>query len=234
MNYYNRGSLMNASLLANEGRGFVKVFRDRDEKEGGRAWGTRTLVGLIERVAEKFSERFPGRERIQVADIAKKRGGKTSHGSHQNGLDADIVYIRKNKKEQLPYGGYGKNGFAEQFVVRTSPSRKAKAIYVPSANFDTEANFNLMKMFSSSGRVKRFFVDKVLIREFFRYSEEKKISSNPEVIEFLMKLQHVCSHADHFHMRLFCQESDTKCVSENAPSKTRLSRSQSKKAAPKT
>lgn len=240
MNYYNRGSIRDASQLENEGKGYLKVFLDRDALLGGRSWGTRSLVALIKTTASDFSERFPGRERIQIADIARKAGGRTNHGSHQNGLDADIVYLRKNRKEQLPYGGYGKNGFAEQFVVRRSSSRTikdatgkgkiVKSYYVAlSANFDTEANFNLMLMLEKAGNVKSFFVDKVIIREFFRYAEANKLEKEPAVRSFLLKLEHESSHADHFHLRLFCQEGDTKCVSANAPTRTRIASTGSKK-----
>lgn len=238
--YYNQGSLQNGTEIESEGKGFVKVFRDRDEATGGRGWGTRTLIGLIRQMASDFADKFPGRERLQIADIARKTGGRMTHGSHQNGLDADIVYVRKNHKEQSPFGGYGKNGFAEQFVVRTSTIRKTKdakgqtksvKVYslAPSANFDTEANFNLLLMFHRSGEVKTYFVDKVLIRELFRYAEAKHLSDDPEVKAMLMKLDHEASHADHFHVRLFCQDGDSKCYSVNAPAKKRTSSWASKK-----
>ncbi|MBS1961850.1 MAG: penicillin-insensitive murein endopeptidase [Bdellovibrionales bacterium] len=242
--YYNQGSLKNGSEIESEGKGFVKVFRDRDEATGGRGWGTRALIGLIRQMASDFADKYPGRERLQIADIARKTGGKMAHGSHQNGLDADIVYIRKNHKEQSPFGGYGKNGFAEQFVVRTSTIRKTKdangqpksvKVYslVPSANFDTEANFNLLLMFHRSGEVKTYFVDKVLIRELFRYAEAKHLSNDPEVKAMLMKLDYEPSHADHFHVRLFCQDGDSKCYSENAPARKRVSSPPPKKRAAK-
>ena len=235
--YYNSGSLANATQLANDGKGFLKVFRDRDEATGGRGWGTRTLISLIESTAAAFADRFPGRERLQVADIARKTGGRMTHGSHQNGLDADIVFLRKNRKEQAPFGGYGKNGFAEQFVLRTSSTKKTKDSHGKprtvrvwhtsvSANFDVAANFAVMRMFFESGSVKMFFIDKVLIRELFRYADARKLSGDPGVRAFLASLDHAPSHTDHFHVRLFCQATDTKCVSSTAP---RVSHHSSKK-----
>lgn len=226
--YYNRGSLQNALPLQAEGKGFVKVFRDRDEKIGGRGWGTHALVTVVKELAQEFSEKFPGRERLQIADMARQRGGPTTHASHQTGLEADIVFIRKNRKEQPAFGGYGKNGFAEQFVIpevyatrtiRDSQGRKrvihSKRLSL-SSNFDIPANFELLLIASEIGSVKRFFVDKVIIRELFRWSEETQRSSEPGVREMLMKLDHQASHADHFHIRLMCQDTDTKCVSETA------------------
>lgn len=228
--YYNRGLLQNGTEIESDGKGFVKVFRDRDEAMGGRGWGTRTLIGLIRQMASDFADRFPGRERLQIADIARKSGGKMAHGSHQNGLDADIVYVRKNRKEQAPFGGYGKNGFAEQFIVRTLVPKRVKTaggttkiakvpVYVPSANFDTEANFELLRMFHRTGEVKTFFMDDVLVREMYRYAKAKGIDGDPEVEAMLEKLDPQPSHADHFHVRLYCQDGDPKCFSENAPAR---------------
>lgn len=230
--YYNNGVLKNATELESEGKGFIKVFRDRDEKIGGRAWGTRSMIGLIRKMAADFADRFPGRERLQVADIARKNGGKMSHGSHQNGLDADIIYVRKDRREQSPVGGYGKNGFAEQFVIHGSSKRASKGGHGKirnviryssgvSSNFDVEANFNLLLMFHKAGGVKLYFIDKVLIREMFRYADEHGLAKDADAQAMLMKLEHARSHADHFHVRLFCQAGDEKCVSANGSFRSR-------------
>lgn len=231
--YYNRGSLQNALQLDAEGEGYVKVFRDRDEKFGGRGWGTQALVTLVQELALEFSEKFPGRERLQIADMARRKGGATTHASHQTGLEADIIFIRKNRKEQPAFGGFGKNGFAEQFVIseitgtrtiRDSQGRK-RIIHTKSrrlsSNFDMHANFELLLIASRMASVKRFFVDKVIIRELFRWAELKERSREGDVRSMLMKLDHQPSHADHFHLRLMCQESDKKCVSDTATARRR-------------
>ncbi len=230
--YYNRGILQNASTLPTDGEGFVKVFRDRDEKTGGRGWGTRKLISVIQAIAAEFRTHFPGRERLQIADMARQKGGKMSHASHQNGLEADIIYIRRNRKEQPAFGGFGKNGFAEQFVVptvtgsRTVKLKSGKKRIVQtsalgiSANFDLEANFELLLMVDRLTTVKKYFVDKVIIRELIRWADLKSRSNEPEVQSMLMKLDPEKSHADHFHLRLMCQDGDLKCVSENAPGRS--------------
>jgi|GEM_PF-3169464 len=233
--YYDRGSLQNGTEIEDEGKGFIKIFRDRDEATGGRGWGTRTMIALIKRMAANFAELNPGSERLQIADIARKHGGKIGHGSHQNGLDADIVYIRKNHKEQPSLGNFGKNGFAEEFVIRTSKVREFHDLYgnlrkirssvsSPSTNFDTASNFQLIKMFHDSGNVKVYFMDRVLVREMFKYAESKNLSKDPEVQAMLMKLDPQASHADHFHVRLWCQSGDSKCISQTAPAHRRVSK----------
>lgn len=228
--YYNSGYLRNATRLENEGRGFVKVFQDRDESRGGRGWGTRAMIDAIYKVSAEFAEKFPGRERIQVADIAAKNGGMIGHGSHKNGLDADIIFMRKLKhrrKEQPIAGAFGKNGFAEQFVIsgpatyrtyRDSRGRKrVKKTYTRklSENFDVEANFELLKMFDRLADVKVFFIDQELRRALDRYAEQKGLTDDPATLSMLNKLDHEPSHADHFHVRLNCQDGDSRCVSAN-------------------
>ncbi len=244
--YYNSGYLRNATRLENEGRGFVKVFQDRDEAREGRAWGTFAMIEAIRKVSAEFAERFPGRERIQVADIAAKNGGMIGHGSHKNGLDADIIFMRKlnhRRKEQPITGAYGKNGFAEQFVVsgpatyrtyRDSRGQKrVKKIYTRkvSENFDVEANFELLKMFDRIADVKVFFIDQELRKALDRHAEAKGLTNDPATLSMLNKLDHEPSHADHFHVRLNCQSGDKRCVSSTGRMPTPKKKPVAKKTA---
>ncbi len=218
--FYNSGYLRNSSRLPDDGRGFVKVFRDRE-----RTWATRAVVDAIQTVARIVFHRLPGRERIQVADLSGVKGGHIGHASHRNGLDADIIFLRKSRKEQPEYGGFGRNGFAEQFVVpgpvtyrkyRDSDGKeRVKKVYSRkvSNNFDVEANFELLRIFDEKSDVKEFFVDRYLIKELFRYAENQGLSQYPSIRTMLMKMSHQPGHADHFHMRLNCQPTDPHCVS---------------------
>jgi hypothetical protein len=220
--YYNRGYLRNASRLEDEGKGFIKVFRDRTADEHGFAWGARSLIKKITEVAAAYSDRYPGFERLQIADIARETGGKLPHDSHQNGLDADIIYIRKTHEEQKAWGGYGKNGFAEEFVV-SATSRVTKVVsgvkrYYRktrtgvSENFDTEANFNLLMMFEKSGSTNLYIMDRFIKAEMHRYAEDQHLAKDPAVQSMLLKLFAAKNHADHFHLRLECQSTDSKCI----------------------
>ncbi len=222
--YYTRGSLKNASDLGTDGCGYVKIFRERDESIGGRSWGTRSLIRFIKGVSAQFNEMYPERERLQIADLSRKKGGRTGHASHQNGLDADIIYVRNDKKEQSAFGGYGKNGFAEQFVVpgavtyrsyrdTQGRTRKVRSVTMTTShNFDIPANFQLLLLMQKTGNVKNFFIDQVLIREFFRHAENLKLTEEADVRAMFSKMDHARNHADHVHVRLYCQVSDTKCI----------------------
>src|SRR5687767_3158673 len=85
--FYTRGSLVQATPLAEAGPGWVHLFHTRN-----RGWGSQGLVEILEWLAVTMSELHPGSERLQIGDLSARAGGKVSgHASHQNGLDADAV-----------------------------------------------------------------------------------------------------------------------------------------------
>ncbi|MEA2193403.1 MAG: Penicillin-insensitive murein endopeptidase, partial [Solirubrobacteraceae bacterium] len=59
------------------------------------------------RVAIEFARAHPGAARIGVGDLSRPRGGPfpshprpgPGHASHQNGLDADVYYPRRDRRE---------------------------------------------------------------------------------------------------------------------------------------
>ena len=73
-----------------------------------RRWGTTRLVKTVERIAADYHARY-GR-RIVVGDLSRPRGGPfgrefggEGHASHQNGLDVDIYYPRRDGAEVPPF-----------------------------------------------------------------------------------------------------------------------------------
>jgi murein endopeptidase len=73
-----------------------------------RRWGTAKLLTTVERIAADYNARY-GR-RIVVGDLSRPRGGGfgpefggQGHASHQNGLDVDIYYPRRDGAEVPPF-----------------------------------------------------------------------------------------------------------------------------------
>jgi murein endopeptidase len=69
-----------------------------------RLWGTDALVLLLERVAREYREAHPDVAPLLIADLSRpqggvfdKRFGGLGHASHQNGLDADVMYPRVDR-----------------------------------------------------------------------------------------------------------------------------------------
>lgn len=71
-----------------------------------RRWGTGRLIALTLRVASEYRLANPGAPRLGIEDISRPHGGDfgpryggLGHASHQNGLDIDIIYPRRDGQE---------------------------------------------------------------------------------------------------------------------------------------
>jgi murein endopeptidase len=74
-----------------------------------RRYGTERLVLTVECVLARYGEAHPELARVGVADLSLPRGGPfgrryggLGHRSHQNGLDADVLYPRRDLCECAP------------------------------------------------------------------------------------------------------------------------------------
>jgi murein endopeptidase len=87
----------------------VDPVRRTSPNPGWRRWGTNRLVRVLLRVAREHAAAHPGAPRLVVGDLSRPRGGRfgpefggDGHRSHQNGLDADVYYPRKDGRETIP------------------------------------------------------------------------------------------------------------------------------------
>ena len=73
-----------------------------------RRWGSERLVRLILRVTAQYHRLHPKAPRVVIGDMSLQHGGPfvgyggLGHKSHQNGLDVDIPYPRKDGAEREP------------------------------------------------------------------------------------------------------------------------------------
>jgi hypothetical protein len=74
-----------------------------------RRYGTKALIRGIEGVLANYTVANPGAPRVGIGDLSRPRGGPfgsdfggLGHGSHQNGLDVDIYYPRRDGQERPP------------------------------------------------------------------------------------------------------------------------------------
>lgn len=196
--FYSSGKMMNSLQLPMEGLGFLKIQRPRK-----RHFATFDLIKVIQTAARIVREDFPQGERLQIGDIANQKGGQcASHKSHQNGLDADIVYYRKNFREMNPEVNAT---FDESFVKNGKVTE----------NFDIERNWALFAALVSTGRVKRLFVDIAIKKAACEYAVSTGL--NEEKIEILRRLRLEALHDDHVHLRITCPNNSPNCQQQLEP-----------------
>ncbi|MBS1963407.1 MAG: penicillin-insensitive murein endopeptidase [Bdellovibrionales bacterium] len=203
LGFYADGALRNAVAMPEESPFHVKLFRPRK-----RAWGTATLIDTILGAALTFRRSFPDGDRVQVGDIAAEYGGQLSlHDSHQNGLDADIAYLRANHHELDP-NAWGDRGFEEIFV-------KSRRV---TKNFDQTRNWFLLRSVVARGNISRIFVDPEIKRLFCKQSAKIEPMLSEDIrTEVLRRLRPYPNHDDHFHMRVKCPETSPKCLAQEEP-----------------
>lgn len=195
--YYSSGKLKQGESILERGVNIHKLFMQRK-----RFYGTVEMNNVISDAVDFVRQEIPDAELIQVGDIANKEGGKCAeHASHQNGLDADIVYLTKNGRLQSQNAPYWEEDFVKNSVVNN--------------NFHTERNFKLFKFLVIEKQVDRIFVDAAIKKLFCQYAKTNNLK-DAESQETLRRLRVEKLHSTHFHMRLKCGPNDYSCKSQAA------------------
>jgi hypothetical protein len=105
------GRLVNGVRLPAEGRHFFTwdPVEKRAPNRAWRRWGTDGLVRIALRVVRAHRAAHPNAPRVGIGDLSRPRGGDfgprfggIGHVSHQNGLDVDVYYPRKDGRERSP------------------------------------------------------------------------------------------------------------------------------------
>ena len=108
---FDRGRLVDGVQLPAEGRDFWTYDwgTRTSPNRPWRRWGTDRLVRTLLDVIADFRAENPGAPRVGIADLSRPHGGRfganfggLGHASHQNGLDADVLYPRRDGLELHP------------------------------------------------------------------------------------------------------------------------------------
>jgi murein endopeptidase len=99
------GRLVQGRRLPVAGQGFLSwdPILKRTPDRGWRRWATGRLLHAIRTVLAGYAGRHPAAGPVLVGDLSRRHGGDfgprfggIGHASHQNGLDADIYYPRRD------------------------------------------------------------------------------------------------------------------------------------------
>jgi murein endopeptidase len=133
------GRLVRGVQLPESGPGFLSYddLLDRLPDRGWRRWGTDELVAMLEDVAAGFGEAHPNTPAVLIGDLSRphggpfgKRYGGLGHASHQNGLDADLYYPRKDRRLTKPLRPGQVNRRLAQDLVDRFVAAGAEKIFV--------------------------------------------------------------------------------------------------------
>jgi hypothetical protein len=76
---------------------------------GWRRWGTDHLVAVVLRVVRAYHRAHPDAPKLLIGDLSRPHGGEfgaafggLGHVSHQNGLDVDVYYPRRDRRLLAP------------------------------------------------------------------------------------------------------------------------------------
>jgi murein endopeptidase len=102
-----------------------------------RRYGTEKLVLTLDCVLTAYAGRHPDLARIGVADLSRPGGGpfgselgSLGHGSHQNGLDADVLFPRRDLCECPPDGPGDVDAARAQELVAAFVAAGAQYVFV--------------------------------------------------------------------------------------------------------
>jgi murein endopeptidase len=107
----NHGRLLGGVELPAAGTLFVTVdpVTRTSPNRAWRRYGTDRLLRVLLAVAEEHAAAHPGAARLVIGDLSRPHGGRfgpnyggDGHRSHQNGLDADVYYPRRDGLERIP------------------------------------------------------------------------------------------------------------------------------------
>jgi murein endopeptidase len=105
------GFLEHGVQLPEEGADFVTWDQvlHQSPNRGWRRWGTQELLTVLETVTREFRAAHPGVPRVLISDLSRPQGGEfgrryggLGHASHQNGLDVDVMYPRRDGLLRAP------------------------------------------------------------------------------------------------------------------------------------
>jgi penicillin-insensitive murein endopeptidase len=190
------GCILNAVALPMEGQGYQITHIDQK-----RFFGHADLIAMIDGAGKVVSKNYWGF--ILIGDLSAQKGGKIleNHKSHQNGLDADILYRMPDEKlsdEELMMP-------EEPDFVDTEKNR---------VNFNLWQNKNLevLKYFATHDRVDRIFVNPAIKKSLCESQSGNRT--------WLSKLRPWWGHSEHFHVRLKCPEDSKNCLAQVPVSKS--------------
>ncbi|MEZ4338335.1 MAG: penicillin-insensitive murein endopeptidase [Sandaracinaceae bacterium] len=161
------------------------------------AYGTDETVRWLVEAIEEVRREIPETPRLEVHDLSREEGGPLmGHHSHTSGRDADVAYYRE--------------GCSEPCTFRT----------IGPSQIDVARTWRLFQHWLERDQVVAIFVDHALQRPLYEYARSQGVDRRlldrwfqypREAGNRYGIIRHHPRHANHFHVRFVCHESDESC-----------------------
>lgn len=162
------GTLVDGVRLPQEGPDWVTwdPVRDQVPNRANRLYGTDQLVRIALDVIAAYRLAHPHAARVVVGDLSLRGGGEIDeHASHENGLDLDVYYPRKDGREHPPVSvsqvdvslaqdlldRFVAAGASVVFVGYSLPLHGQPGVVVPYANHDNHLHVRIVAGGAVSG-----------------------------------------------------------------------------------
>lgn len=140
------GRLENGTQLPELGEDFFTwdPVKNRIPNRPWRRWGTDRLIRTVLTVIHDYRTERDSAQRVGIMDLSRPHGGRfgrnyggLGHASHQNGLDADILYPRKDGTEtRATKPGQVDRKLAQDLVDRFVAAGAVKVFVGPHLNLE--------------------------------------------------------------------------------------------------
>ncbi|MGE0790810.1 MAG: penicillin-insensitive murein endopeptidase [Sandaracinaceae bacterium] len=160
-----------------------------------RAYGTDETIRWIVEGFEEIARTHAHTPRVVVHDLSRRNGGELNgHHSHRSGRDADIAYYQRDCRDACRFHRIGPD------------------------QLDVARQWALFSQWLEAGRVEHIFVDQALAEALYRHARESGVSRANLARWFAYPsehghgiIRHHPRHADHFHVRFVCHDTDEEC-----------------------
>lgn len=193
------GSLVNATPLPERGEGFKRVGRQTNN------WGTGFMISLLTNSSKAITDIYR-EDVIHIGGIAQEFGGPYApHQSHQNGLDADVLFVGRTTWDSV----LDENGKVTE-------------------KFQREKNWELWRMITSQKFVQFGKVDSIVSMilvapeiktHLCEWANATDALKDPLNFEVMRRIRPTAGHDDHFHIRLQCSPYHLDCKKGYSPPK---------------
>ena len=189
-----QGGLLNGTLIPSVGNGFKSVSGESSR------WAAGIMSSLLINSGPVLANQYPGLT-LMIGGIAQQNGGPYGpHKSHQNGLDADVLFVgAKNYDSVLDKDGHVTD------------------------RFDYEKNWFYWRLITSQqirngkkqgSAVSMILVDPRLKTAICAWAKARESTLDSLDYEVLKTLRPTEGHDDHFHIRLHCSPFYASCLDQ--------------------